>query len=139
MFFQDFLLYLGFLLQTFTNHRTVEEGRGHLFNSSLPLSPTSQILRNQPEDYCRRLTSTHNQQLDLNREPLVSVSKHKSLTNKPRILDDLLGKYNIIWNKVNADVKKEFNRKPVYHKNILKTKIRSYGVETTNFYYKKNP
>ena len=48
-----------------------------------------------------------------------------------------MGKCNIIWNKVSADVKKEFNRKPVYHKNVLETKIRSYGVETTNFYDKE--
>ena len=77
-------------------------------------------------------SSAHNYQLDLNWEPLLSVSKHKSLTIKLRILYDLLGKYNIIWNKVSTDVKKEFNWETVYHKSILKTKIRSYGVETTN-------
>ena len=31
--------YLGFLSRLFTNHRTAGEGRGHFFNSSLPLSP----------------------------------------------------------------------------------------------------
>ena len=31
--------YLGFLSRLFTNHRTAREGRGHFFNSSLPLSP----------------------------------------------------------------------------------------------------
>ena len=131
-----FLFYLSFLLRTFTNHRTVGEGGRYFFNSSLPLSPASQTLRNQPDDYCRGLTSAHNQQLDLNQEPLVSVSKHKSLTTKLRVLYDLLGKCNIIWNKISADVKKEFDRKPVYYKNVLKTKIRSYGVEPTNFYDK---
>ena len=73
----------------------------------------------------------------MNQEPLVSVSKHKSLTTKLRVLYDLLGTCNIIWNKISADVKKEFDRKPVYYKNVLKTKIRSYGVEPTNFYDKE--
>ena len=40
-----FFFYLGFLLRTFTNHRTAEEGGGHLLNSSLPLTPASQALR----------------------------------------------------------------------------------------------
>ena len=40
-----FFFYLGFLLRTFTNHRTAEEGGGHFFNSSLPLPPASQALR----------------------------------------------------------------------------------------------
>ena len=30
-----------FLSQSFTNHRTAGEERGHFFNSSLPLPPTS--------------------------------------------------------------------------------------------------
>ena len=34
-----FFFYLGFLSRLFTNHRTAGEGRGHFFNSSLPLSP----------------------------------------------------------------------------------------------------
>ena len=34
--------YLGFLSQTFTNHRTAGEGGGHFFNSPLPLPPASQ-------------------------------------------------------------------------------------------------
>ena len=33
--------YLGFLSRTFANHRTAGEGRGHFFNSSLPLPPAS--------------------------------------------------------------------------------------------------
>ena len=37
--------YLGFLSQPFMNHRTVGEGGGHFFNSSLPLPPASQTLR----------------------------------------------------------------------------------------------
>ena len=40
-----FFFYLGFLSQPFTNHRTADEGGRNLFNSSLPLPPTSQTLR----------------------------------------------------------------------------------------------
>ena len=29
--------------------------------------------------------------------------------------DDLLQKYNTIWNKVRADIKKGFDREPVYN------------------------
>ena len=36
--------------------------------------------------------------------------------------DDLLKKYNTIWNKVSADIKKEFDSEPVYNKNYFKTK-----------------
>ena len=52
--------------------------------------------------------------------------------------DSLLGKYNIIWDKVSADIKKEFDSEPVYNKNFLKTKIKSHGDEVTAFYNKKN-
>ena len=30
--------------------------------------------------------------------------------------DDLLEKYNIIWDKVSADIRKEFDSEPVYNK-----------------------
>ena len=43
-------------------------------------------------------------------------------------------KYNIIWDKVSADIKKEFYSVPVYNKKLLKTKIKSYGDEVTDFY-----
>ena len=33
--------------------------------------------------------------------------------------DDLLKKYNNIWNKVSADIKKEFDDKPVINKTFL--------------------
>ena len=36
--------------------------------------------------------------------------------------DDLLEKYNTIWDKISADIKKEFDSKLVYNKNCLKTK-----------------
>ena len=45
--------------------------------------------------------------------------------------DGLLKKYNTIWDKVSADIKKEFDSKPVYNKNYLKTKIKSHGDEAT--------
>ena len=40
-FAMHFFFYLGFLLQTFTIHRTAREGGGYLFNSSVPLQPAS--------------------------------------------------------------------------------------------------
>ena len=43
---------------------------------------------------------------------------------------------NTIWDKVGADVKKEFDSEPVYNKNILKTKIKFHGDEVTDFYDK---
>ena len=53
--------------------------------------------------------------------------------------DDLLEKYNTIWDKVIAHIKKEFDSKPVYNKNFLKTKIKSYGDKVTDFYNKEIP
>ena len=50
--------------------------------------------------------------------------------------DDVLEKYNIIWNKVSADIRKEFDSKLVYNENYLKTKIK-YGDEVTDFSDKK--
>ena len=47
--------------------------------------------------------------------------------------DDLLEKYNTIWNKVSTDIKKEFDSKPVYNIEFLKTKIKCHGDEITNF------
>ena len=53
--------------------------------------------------------------------------------------DDLLQKYNSIWGKVNADIKKGFDSEPVYNKEFLKTKIKSHADEVTDFYDKKIP
>ena len=50
---------------------------------------------------------------------------------------DLFEKYNIIWDKVGANIKKAFNSKPVYNKEFLKTKIKSHGDKVTDFYDKK--
>ena len=52
--------------------------------------------------------------------------------------DDLLEKYNTIWDKESADIKKELDSKPVYKNfSFLKTKIKSHGNEVTDFYDKK--
>ena len=51
--------------------------------------------------------------------------------------DELLEKYNTIWDKVSVDIKEEFDSEAVYNKNFLKTKIKSHGVEVTDFYDKK--
>ena len=37
--------------------------------------------------------------------------------------DEILEKYNTIWDKFSVDIKKEFDNEPVYNKNFLKTKI----------------
>ena len=47
--------------------------------------------------------------------------------------NDLLEKYNAIWDKFIIDNKKEFDSKPVYSKSFLKTKIKSYSDEVTDF------
>ena len=51
--------------------------------------------------------------------------------------DELLEKYNTIWEKVNTGIKKKDDREPVYNKFFLKTKIKSHGDEVTDFYDKK--
>ena len=51
--------------------------------------------------------------------------------------DDLLEKYNTIWDKVSADIKKQFDSEPAYNKNFLKIKIKSNGDEVKDFYDKK--
>ena len=48
--------------------------------------------------------------------------------------DDLLEKHKIIWDKVSADIKKQFYSKPVYNKCLLKTKINSHGDKVRHFY-----
>ena len=54
--------------------------------------------------------------------------------------DELLEKYNEIWEKVKNSLKKEFNSEPVYKEKYLKAKIKSYnGKINTNFYNNKIP
>ena len=47
--------------------------------------------------------------------------------------DDLVEKYNTIWDKVSADIKKKFDSDPVNNKEFLKTKIKCHGDEVTDF------
>ena len=51
--------------------------------------------------------------------------------------DDLLDTYDIIWDKVSADIKKEFDSEPVQNKNYLKTKMKPHGDEVTDLYGQK--
>ena len=41
--------------------------------------------------------------------------------------DDLLEKYNAIWDKTSSDIKKKLDSEPVYNKILLKAKTKSYG------------
>ena len=52
--------------------------------------------------------------------------------------DDLLEKYNTIWDKV-SPTKKGFNSKLVYNKEFLKTEIKFHSDEVTDFYDKNIP
>ena len=47
--------------------------------------------------------------------------------------DDLLQKYNTIWDKVSSDIIKEFDSKLVYNKNYSKTKIRFHDNKVIDF------
>ena len=51
--------------------------------------------------------------------------------------NDLLEKYNTIWDKVSVDIKNVFDSELGYNKKILKTKVKSYGDEVTDFYNKE--
>ena len=54
--------------------------------------------------------------------------------------NELLKKYNGIWEKVKTSLKKEFDSKPVYNEKYLKAKMKSYnGKINTNFHNNKIP
>ena len=53
--------------------------------------------------------------------------------------DQLLEKFNTIWYKLSADIKKEFDSKPAYNKTFFKSRIKSYDDEVTDFYDKEIP
>ena len=54
--------------------------------------------------------------------------------------DELLEKYNEIWNKVSKVIKKEFDSEPVYNNKYLKAKIKSYEEKiNTNFHNNNVP
>ena len=68
-----------------------------------------------------------------------SYDRHTKLIHFLIEDDDLYKKYNTIWDKVSADIKKEFYSEPVYNKVYLKTKIKPHGDEITYFYNKEIP
>ena len=48
--------------------------------------------------------------------------------------DDLLGKYNEIWDKIKGKLNIEFHSMPVYDEKYIKAKVREFnGVIKTNF------
>ena len=54
--------------------------------------------------------------------------------------DELVEKYNEIWEKVKNSIRKEFDSKPVYYEKYPKPKIKSYnGKINTNFRNNKIP
>ena len=67
----------------------------------------------------------------------------KIMMDKPNICiffivdNDLLEKYNPIWDNVSADMKKKIDTEPVYYKEFLQTQIKSHGDEVTDFYDKE--
>ena len=46
---------------------------------------------------------------------------------------------NTVWDKASAYITNKFDSEPVYNKEYLETKIKSYGNEVTDFYEKKIP
>ena len=54
--------------------------------------------------------------------------------------NELLEKYNEIWEKVKNSIKKEFDSEPVFNEKYLKAKIKAYnGKINTNFHNNKMP
>ena len=53
--------------------------------------------------------------------------------------DELLQKNNNTWNKVSISIIKEFDSEPTYNEQFLKTKIKCYSDEATDFYDKEMP
>ena len=51
--------------------------------------------------------------------------------------DDLLNKYNTIYDKISADAKIKLNNKPVYNKKIVKTKKNFMVMKLQIFIIKK--
>ena len=48
-------------------------------------------------------------------------------------------KYNNIWNKASISVEKKIDNKPIHIKRVLKTNIKSYDDEATDFHDKEMP
>ena len=51
--------------------------------------------------------------------------------------DDLLEKYNTIWDRISADTKKLSDSEPGYNKEFLKTKIKSHVMKLQIFTLRK--
>ena len=52
--------------------------------------------------------------------------------------DELLEKFNELWENVSNSIKKEFDSEPIYDEKYLKTKIKSFeGKIKTNFHSDK--
>ena len=49
--------------------------------------------------------------------------------------DELLEIYRGIWNKVSNSIKKKLDCEPIYNKTFVKTRIKSYDHEATDFHY----
>ena len=115
-----FFFYLGFLSKALAIHRAAEKRGGQFFNSSLLLLSASQTVRHQPSNYCRELTSIHNQQPDTNQEPQVSL--RKLLTTKLNTLE----KYKYCL-KCKCR-KKGINGEIVISNDLRKTAVLTHGV-----------
>ena len=50
--------------------------------------------------------------------------------------EELLKKYNDIWDKVSNSTRNEIDSKPAYNKKFLKTKLKPYCNEATVFHMK---
>ena len=55
------------------------------------------------------------------------------------MMKNYIKKYNDVLNKVSNSIKKEFDSEHIYSKRFLKTKIKSYGDDDTDFQNKKIP
>ena len=54
--------------------------------------------------------------------------------------DELIEKYNEVWDKVKNIIKKEVDSEPVYNEKYIKAKVKSYnGKIKTNFHNSKIP
>ena len=53
--------------------------------------------------------------------------------------DKLFKKHIEIWNKVSNNIEKEFDSELIYNNKYLKTEIKSYGDEATDFYDNEMP
>ena len=53
--------------------------------------------------------------------------------------EELLKKYNDIWTKVSNSMKKEFDSEPICDKELLRTKIKTYGDKAKDFHDEETP